>query len=70
MLEELGYEKKSDNKHFIEYIKKYEYVTYRIVFCIEQECVELCNDSDGYFTRFNAQELQAINKKVEELGWK
>ncbi len=69
MFEELGYEKKDDNKFFITYIKRKEYVTYRIVFCIEQKCIEFCNDSDGYFTRFNPEGLKAINEKVKELGW-
>lgn len=69
LFEELGYEKQKSNKFFEEYIKKREYVVYRIVFCIEYECVEFCNDSDGYFTRFDAKELKAINKKVEELKW-
>lgn len=66
MFEELGYRRKG-NKYFIEYIKEYEYVAYRIVFCIEQKCVEFCNDSNGYFTRFNPSELQAINEKCKEL---
>lgn len=69
MFKELGYEKQEDNKFFITYIKRKEYVTYRIVFCIEQKCIEFCNDSDGYFTRFNPEELQAINEKCRELGW-
>ena len=68
MFEKLGYEKEeSDN--FKTYIKKYEYVVYRIVFCIEQKCIEFCNDSDVYFTRFNSKELQAINQKCKELNW-
>lgn len=68
MFEKLGYEiEEKDN--FKTYIKRHEYVTYRIVFCIEQKCIEFCNDTDIYFTRFNLQELQAINEKVKELGW-
>lgn len=69
MFKKLGYKKKSNNKFFKEYVLKKQYVVYRIVFCIEQKCIEFCNDSDGYFTRFNGEELQAINEKVKELGW-
>ena len=68
MFEKLGYEKE-DNSLFITYIKRHKYVFYRIVFCIEQKCVEFCNDSEVYFTRFNIQELQAINEKCKELNW-
>lgn len=66
MFKDLGY-KKENKKYFKTYIKKHKYVTYSIVFCIEQKCIEFCNDSDGYFTRFNSEELKAINEKVKEL---
>ena len=68
MFEELGY-KIEEKDNFKTYIKYHKYVTYRIVFCIEQKEIYFCNDTNIYFTRFNLKELQAINEKVKELGW-
>lgn len=69
MFEELGYEKdinvsygliryNKDDKQFIRFI-------------IEEKCVEANTISENRIDilSLNMQELQAINKKVEELGW-
>lgn len=58
LFDELGYEKKHDNKRRIVYKKPLA----EIEFNLKQKYI---------FVDFglDMQELQAINKKVEELGW-
>ena len=76
MFEELGYEKQED-KYRIEYFLKQNYthfvVTKRIAFYkVEKDiCLEQWNVTEGIeiSTNITMQELQAINKKVKELGW-
>lgn len=58
LFDELGYEKKHDNKRRIVYKKMFAKIEFNCVF----------KEIDVDF-RINMQELQAINKKVEELGW-
>ena len=64
MFEELGYEKKETTwnekgkKHFIEYNSN----DTQIQFSLDTKHILITNI-------LNMQELQAINKKVEELGW-
>ena len=73
MFEKLGYEYTEDN-YFIFYQENTNKpVQYKIHFCKLEECVELMPQIDGrlhYFTRLNKKLLKAINKQVEELGWK
>ena len=58
LFDELGYEKKHDNRRRIVYKK----VLAEIEFNLKQKYI---------FVDFglDMQELQAINKKVKELGW-
>lgn len=69
MFEELGYELfiKSDNE--ICYMGK-EHKWY-ISFYLDDKVVQCC-ENDFYNTSIgvSSEELQAINKQVEELGWK
>ena len=64
MFEELGYEKEETTwneegkKHFIEYNSN----DTQIQFSLDTKHILITNI-------LNMQELQAINKKVEELGW-
>lgn len=68
MLKNLGYEKVSDDKYSIEYRKILDDDLFEINFWKEDKTISKNYYRDmGYIT---LQELQAINKKVEELGWK
>lgn len=63
MFEELGYEKFEDKTNI-----KYFYGNQEIWFYKWLREIEKCCGLGSEF--INMQELQAINKKVEELGWK
>ena len=68
MFEKLGYIKVEDNKDNIEYRKIVEGDLFEIDFWKTDKTVSKNYYRDiGYISM---QELQAINKKVEELGWK
>ena len=58
LFDELGYEKKHDNRRRIVYKKLFAKIEFNIVF--KEINVDSC---------INMQELQAINKKCQELGW-
>lgn len=70
MFEELGYIKRNITDEFIVYSKKE--LRYKV-----QEEYEVCIDFNCYDkylltknkTYFSIKELQAINKKCQELGW-
>ena len=67
MFEELGYKKKYSNMEW--YIKKLFKNNYiQITFDIIDKTVAASNNKNEAIN-LNMQELQAINKKVEELGW-
>ena len=78
LLKELGYEKKLEDKYNINYIKMYSFINgdrvrEQIRFCKLDKYVHIenYNFDDGItFGKFlDTKELQAINKKVLELGW-
>ena len=63
MFEELGY------KEEVKYREKvYEKDDKIITFNLEKKNI-ICNNFYAGYESINMQELQAINKKVEELGW-
>lgn len=66
MFEELGYEKHSSKSHerFDLYSSDYEHLI-RIVFNLRTKRIAIHCDNDA----LGIQELQAINKKVEEWRW-
>ena len=67
MLKNLGYEKVSDDKYSIEYRKILDDDLFEINFWKEDKTISKNYYREmGYIT---TNELQAINKKVEELGW-
>lgn len=72
MFEELGYSCKEDDD-YIEYIQKIEDCTFEIAFDYNTECIEFYYYRDAYDNKYDVsltmEELQAINKQVEELGW-
>lgn len=69
MFEELGYER-NKSKEFIIYSKKeMEYnKTKKREICLGFNCIDKCLMVKNK-QLFSLEELQAINKKVEELGW-
>lgn len=73
MFEELGYEKidytNSIDKTFIEYIKHFKLKRDRIIAFYLDKTIAVFEEI-AHKDCFTMQELQAINKKVEELGWK
>lgn len=78
LLKELGYEKKLEDKYNINYIKMYSFINgdrvrEQIRFCKLDKYVHIENfnyDTGVIFGKFlDIKELQAINKKVEELKW-
>ena len=74
MFEELGYENIINETCICEYRKYFELKRARhIIFAIDKT-ISVCEENEKTLAvnrdYFNMQELQAINKKVEELGWK
>ena len=67
MFKELGYEKKKINLDIEFYKSKNDYA--EIIFDLRDRTISVSND-DNESIYFDMKELQAINKKVEELGWK
>ena len=75
MFEELGYKKEQDNNYILfekELLNKNKEVK-TIVFNLNKALIDIRTEDDYYYqtitTVMNMQELKAINKKVEELGW-
>lgn len=63
MFEELGYIRKKTNGYWI----IYRNFRKDIDFNLKHKTIEV--ESEMESEEFDIQELQAINKKVEELGW-
>ena len=77
MFEKLGYKEKINYTYdFIEYDKIDETHTSEIVFFKGDKTIQAYKyenwkgEDDGYALSITLEELQAINKQVEELGWK
>lgn len=68
MFEELGYKKVQDDKYWVDYKKRNENISFNLTNKFI-EATRLYRE-EYLDKRLNIQELQAINKKVEELGWK
>lgn len=64
MFEELGYEK-IENKIQITYVRPYE----NVQFLLNVKKIEYHFLKGSTFIIQTMQELQAINKKCQELGW-
>lgn len=66
LFEALGYIKIRDDERFIKYRKSHDndYIV------IDKETKDFIKNFDfAYWKAINMQELQAINKKCQELGW-
>lgn len=75
MFEELGY-KKLQNEEIIWYQKKTNFISKDIIFDLEKKTIHIeisYYDKKGNLLKIEGtltlEELQAINKKVEELKW-
>lgn len=68
MFEELGYEYDTYAKDII-FSKDFEYATVELYFDIETKNLIIQSNKDIAFD-FDIKELKAINKQIEELGWK
>lgn len=68
MFEELGY-KKFNKKHDFENIKYYKDDDNILYFDEKDKSFYKSGEYDEMCDDITMQELQAINKKVEELGW-
>jgi len=67
MFEELGYKYDTYVKNII-FSKDFEYATVELYFDIETKNLIIQSNKDIAF-EFSINELKAINKQVEELGW-
>lgn len=67
MFNELRYNKSYTQLKDIEYYKDADNVIY---FYVEYKKFNKSGEYDGMCDYITMQELQAINKKVKELGWK
>lgn len=68
MFEKLGYRKIIDNSDTIQYEFEGFYMDNEIRFDLKARTI-IKEYSNGESQEISMQELQAINKKVEELGW-
>ena len=71
MLKSLGYEKIEESKRYLRYStdKRYgEHIDFELKLK-QVRCTRVSYQGNTHFRYFTMQELQAINKKVLELGW-
>ena len=72
MLKKIGYEKIEESKRYLRYSTNRhegEHIDFELK--LKQiRCTRVTCQGNTHFRYFTIQELQAINKKVEELGWK
>lgn len=70
IFKELGYERNEENDYFIEYQKQEEncckFIKFDLIDKSFTNFYYVVPDKQSYLSM---QELQAINKKVQELGW-
>jgi hypothetical protein len=70
-LKNYGYEKTEESKRYLRYSTNNRYGEH-IDFELKLKqvrCTRVTCQGNTHFRYFNIQELQAINKKVEELRW-
>lgn len=74
LFEKMGYEKIINERYKCEYIKYFRLKNPRHILFGIDKTVSVCEENDKYLLvnkdYFTMEELQAINKKCEELGWK
>lgn len=79
MFEELEYKQSENSNSYIVYLHQefdinipetYLKTIYRIVFIKRNKLIQICNDNGSYFITCDKRLIQAMNKQIEELGWK
>lgn len=68
MFEKLGYEILYESKRYIRYESEGVFMDNEIIFDLQRKTIQK-EYLTGESQEITLQELQAINKKVEELGW-
>lgn len=70
MFEKLGYELIQNDMNWLRYgVNTSEWYAGFIVFDLRSKKIEITNKVDTFGKTINLEELKAINKQVEELGW-
>ena len=75
MLENLGYKKLYKNKYYMFYVKElkdypeYENDYIHLEFDFDKKTICKTYGDDNSVYEISLEELQAINKQIEELGW-
>lgn len=75
MFEELGYNEMYQNKHYMFYVKdlvdtpEYERDSIHLEFNFDTKTFNKTYGDDNSVYEITLEELQAINKQIEELGW-
>ena len=69
MFEELGYELKNNDKNEWYYQKGNEYFDTKVIYFDEEDKTLKCHDGGCGNVPIDVEELKAIQKQVEELGW-
>ena len=70
MFEKLGYEQEIIDEQLIYSTKDLQAnIEYQIIFYLDDKSFEAITDNCIHANNINMQELQAINKQIEELGW-
>ena len=69
MFKEIGYRQIDETPTYIEYVKEVNTKIVEIVFDLEEKRIikQDFNTLFSYYIKF--EEIQAINKQIEELGW-
>lgn len=73
MFEELGYRIMFDNTCMFRYVKCFDLKPKRHIIFAVDKTISVCEENENELAinrdYFTMQELKAINKKCEELGW-
>ena len=75
MFEELGYNQLYENKHYMFYVKdlidtpEYEKDCIHLEFNHDNKTINKTYGDDNTVEDITLEELKAINKQIEELGW-
>ena len=75
MFEKLGYNEIYQNKHYMFYVKdlvdspEYERDSIHLEFNFDTKTFNKTYGDDNSVNEITLEELKAINKQVEELGW-
>ena len=69
MFEELGYKKFTGEHGYVTYLLKYDKDNDNIIYFYDDKTFHKGGEYSEFCDYITMQELKAINKKCEELGW-